>query len=266
MTKVRTGRDAEASAAATAAKVLDARVKLAAGFAYAAAAFAVGQARGLLVLAFVGALAAFGVRIPVRTMWDGLRPVLFVVALSSAFHVLLTPGMPAAQFVGLTVTKEGLAGAGWLTARVVLVVAGLQVVTWTTAPGAMGKAVAWWLGPVRRLGLPVEELALMLTIALTFAPLLRDEYARVLQAQAARGAPLDDPNPLRRMGAVVPVVLPLFAGLLRRADELSEAMEARGYRSGFSGTRRRPAPWRKADVAVLAAALALFAWIGWRYR
>lgn len=244
----------------------DPRVKIAAGFAFAAATFSVGRPAGLAWLAaFVLAMGAAGGMSPARLL-RGSRPVLFVVGLSSILHVVSTPGPPLLPIGPFSVTEEGLVRAGWFAARVLLVVAGLQLVTVTTAPTAMGDALAWWLTPAARLGLPVTEIGLMLTVALTFVPVLRGEFERIVRAQAARGAPFTAANPLRRARAVVPVLLPLFAALLRRADELSEAMEARGYRGGGYARPISLPSFTVTDGAVLLALTAIFAWIGWRYR
>lgn len=244
----------------------DSRVKLAVGFVFAAAAFRVGRPAGLMWLAAFVAGAGAAEGMSPRTLLRGLRPVLFVVGLASLLHIVSTPGTPLLHIGPLAATEEGMIRAGWFAGRVLLVMAGLQLVTATTTPAAMGDALAWWLTPAARLGLPVAEVALMLTVSLTFVPVLRGEFERIVRAQAARGAPFTASNPLRRARAVVPVLLPLFTALLRRADELSEAMEARGYRGGGDGRSIPLRPFTLWDGAVLLASAAMLTLIGWRYR
>jgi energy-coupling factor transport system permease protein len=136
------------------------------------------------------------------------------------------------------------------------------LLTATTAPVALADGIEDLLSPLRRLRFPAHEVAMMMTIALRFIPTLHEEAQKITKAQAARGAHFSDGGPIRRVRAMLPVLVPLTIGAFRRADELAEAMESRGYRGGEGRTRYRELRFRARDaLALTAAALVLVAGI-----
>ncbi|HLT58499.1 MAG TPA: energy-coupling factor transporter transmembrane component T [Limnochordales bacterium] len=244
----------------------DARAKLLAGLCLAAALFVVNAWAGYGALAAYVLAMALVSGLPLGLVVRSVRPVLWLVALTVVFHGLFTPGTPWAGWGPFQITVEGLDTAGRLAVRLILLVAGVSLVTLTTSPVALADALEWLLKPGQRLGLPAHEIAMMMTIALRFVPTLLEELERIVKAQQARGADLETGGLLRRARALLPVLVPLFVGTFRRAEDLALAMEARGWRGGVGRTRWRAPRWALGDTVALAGSLLFFAWVGWRFR
>lgn len=244
----------------------EARVKLLLGIAFSIVLFVVDEWQGYGVLAAYVAAAMALTGLPVGFVVRGLRPILWLVALTVAFHALLTPGTPVVGLGPVQVTAEGLETGGRLAARLVLLAAGVSVVTLTTSPVAMTDALEWLLAPGRRVGVPNQEIALMMSIALRFIPTLAGELDRIMKAQKARGADFETGGPIRRVRSLVPVLVPLFMSAFRRADGLALALESRCWRGSAGRSRWRTRRLRAADWAVLVGSLTLFAVVGWRFR
>ncbi|MBO8141979.1 MAG: energy-coupling factor transporter transmembrane protein EcfT [Firmicutes bacterium] len=245
----------------------DARVKLLLGMALAVSVFLVDGWPGYGVMAAYVLAAAALSGLPLSYVLRGIRPVAFLVVLTVVLHVLFTPGTPLWRLGPVQVSAEGLDTALRLAVRLILLAAGLSIITLTTSPVAMTDALEWLLGPGRRLGVPAHEIAMMTTIALRFIPTLAEELDRIIKAQMARGADFETGGPLRRARALVPVLVPLFLSAFRRADELSVAMESRCYRGAEGRTRWRSAGRFDArDWAVLVASLLVMIGAGWAWR
>jgi energy-coupling factor transport system permease protein len=185
----------------------------------------------LAVYGLIAAVALLASGVPLGWIARGLRPV----------HV----------------SWRGLAIAGYLSLRLVVLVVASLLLTLTTPPIALTDALAWLSRPLRRLHVPTEELALMVTIALRFIPTLMQEIDTIMKAQRARGASFNRGGPLRRARALVPVLVPLFILSFRRADELALAMEARCYLPGAPRTRLHPLRAHRRDAVVLVAVVAM---------
>ena len=181
-----------------------------------------------------------------------LKPVLVLVLLSVLFNAFGSPGEALWRWGPLTLTREGLERAVMVGARLLLLVASASLLTLTTSPIDLTDALERILAPARRLGVPAHELAMMMTIALRFIPTLIEEADRIMKAQMARGAAFGRGSPLERAKSLLPILVPLFVGAFRRADELALAMEARAYRGGVGRTRLRQLRMRPADYATLA--------------
>jgi energy-coupling factor transport system permease protein len=231
---------------------LDPRAKIVAVTALAIALF---TGDTFAALAVYGAAALAGLllsRVPLSWFWRGLRPILWLVVLTFVAQLLFVPG-PAFFAVGpLHLTWSGLETATFLCARLVVLVVIGSLLTLTTSPITLTDGLAWLARPLRRVGVPSEELALMMTIALRFIPTLLVEIETIMRAQRARGAEFGRGGPLRRARALVPLVVPLFVISFRRADELALAMEARCYRPGIVRTRLHPLRARADDWVLLA--------------
>jgi energy-coupling factor transport system permease protein len=237
----------------------DPRAKFVAVTALAVALFTRDSFAALAVYAATGA-AAFAVsRVPVRWVWRGLRPVLWLIGLTFFAQVLFAPGEPFFALGPFELSWEGLRLAGFLSVRLVVLILIGSVLTLTTPPVALTDALAWLGRPLRRLRVPSDELALMVTIALRFIPTLLVELDTIMRAQRARGADFSSGGPLRRARALVPVLVPLFVVSFRRADELALAMEARCYTPGAARTRLHPLRARPADAVLLVLTAALIA-------
>jgi len=245
---------------------LDARTKMLIALGFTVALFLLGSLAGLAVAA-VAVIACIRVaRVPYRVALRGVRAVALILAVTLIAHALRwgSAPLPLLRIGPLTVDGRGLLEGVFFAGRIVLLVVGTSLVTLTTTPVDIADGLERLMSPLKILRIPVEDLAMMLTIALRFIPTTATEAERVVLAQRARGARFDSGGPIRRTRAYVPVLVPLFVNLFRRAEELSTAMEARGYRGGPGRTRLRESRMRTVDWVVLSlfvAALAALAMV-----
>ena len=200
-------------------------------------------------------------RIPPRCIARSLRPVLLVLLLTAAINVFTTGGMPIFQYGFIHVTSEGLILAATITIRLLLMVTSASLLTFTTTPMALTDGIEKLLQPFRRLGLPAHEIAMMISIAIRFVPILLEEADRIKKAQAARGADFDTGNILQRAKSHVPVLVPLFVSAFRRADDLAVAMESRCYKGGLGRTRMKQLRLGREDLIAAAFMLVFTAGI-----
>jgi energy-coupling factor transport system permease protein len=231
---------------------LDPRAKILATAGLVLGLFLVDSIAGFLVVAVAVAalLAASG--IPAAVFLRILRPVAFIVALTVLFQVLFSrEGATLVEWGPLEIHAGGLRLGLFLGLRILLLVSAAGLLTATTAPVALADGIEDLLSPLERLRFPAHEVAMMMTIALRFIPTLGEEAEKITKAQAARGADFSQGGPLRRALALVPVLVPLTVGTFRRADELAEAMESRGYRGGEGRTRYRELRFRARDALAL---------------
>ena len=177
-------------------------------------------------------------KVPFKSLTKGLKPVYFVVAFTAIMNMFFTAGTPVADVWLLrSITWEGIIAAVQMVLRIILLIMGTFLMTYTTSPIALTDAMENLLGPLKTLKLPVHELAMMMSIALRFIPTLIEETDKIMNAQKARGAMLDSGSLSDRVKAMVPILIPLFISAFRRADELAMAMECRCYRGGEGRTR-----------------------------
>ncbi len=244
---------------------LDPRTKIAAVTVLTVAIFVVRDfgGYGLLTLFLLGVVLLS--RIPVGYLLRGLRPVLFLLLLTVVLNVFfsgISEGTVVFRLGPLVATREGIFRALFIGYRLVALVLTTSLLTFTTSPVELTDGIERILRPLRRLGVPAHELAMMMTIALRFIPTLLEETEKIMKAQMARGAEFERGNILRRARALVPVLVPLFVSAFRRADELALAMEARCYRGGEHRTRMKQLRFAARDaiaVAVTIAASVVFA-------
>jgi energy-coupling factor transport system permease protein len=238
---------------------LDARVKIALGVAYAMMLFAVRGWLGLAAGAVVALGAAAAASVPWRALSRGLAPVAWLLALTLALNSLAWGGSDSLVAVGpLGISASGLGRGAYFVARIGLLVLGSSLVTLTTPPVALTDALSRLMRPLRHLRVPVEDVAMMFSIALRFIPTMAEEADKIVTAQRARGAVFAEGGPVRRAKAWMPVLIPLFVGLFRRADDLAIAMESRCY-VGAGRTRMNERLMRPADWVVLAVGVTLMA-------
>ena len=234
---------------------LDPRAKILAVAVLVLGLFLVNSLAGFAVVTAALAAGIFVSRIPPGTFLKLLRPVLFIAALTALFQVFFSKEGPVlAQWGFLEVHEGGLRMGFLLALRILLLVAAAGLLTATTAPIALADGIEDLLSPLKKVRFPAHEVAMMMTIALRFIPTLQQEAQKIMKAQAARGAEFDDGGPIRRARALIPVLVPLTVGAFRRADELAEAMESRGYRGGEGRTRYRELRFGMRDVLALVAA------------
>jgi energy-coupling factor transport system permease protein len=238
---------------------LDPRTKILGAAVLAVGLFLVNSITGFLVVAAAFASLVAASRVPPRTFLRLLRPVGFIVALTVLFQVFFSrEGAALFEWGFLEVHSGGVWMALFLALRILLLVSVAGLLTATTAPVALADGIEDLLSPLKKLRFPAHEVAMMMTIALRFIPTLHEEAQKITRAQAARGADFSAGGPIRRVRAMLPVLVPLIVGAFRRADELAEAMESRGYRGGEGRTRYRELRFRARDSLALAVTALIF--------
>ena len=186
--------------------------------------------------------------VPVSFMLKGLKAVFILLIITAVLNCFLTPGRELVSFWRFTVTIEGVRLAGFMVLRIVYLIIGSSIMTLTTTPSSLTDGLEKGLGWMKILKVPVHEIAMMMSIALTFIPVLLEETDKIIKAQQARGADFDSGNLIRRVRALVPILVPLFVSAFRRANDLAIAMEARCYRGGEGRTKLHPLKYRMRDV------------------
>ena len=239
----------------------DPRLKLVLTIAYIVLLFAASNPLGLtLSILFLGVMYKVA-KIPVKMIGKSLKPILPIVLFTAVLNLFFVSGEgdPLMHFWFLTIYAEGVRYAVLMAVRVMALIAGTSLLTYTTSPIVLTDAIEQLLKPLGKLHFPVHELAMMMSIALRFIPTLIEETDKIMNAQKARGAQLDTGKMTDRVKALVPVLIPLFISAFRRADELAMAMECRCYRGGTGRTRLKVLRCEKQDYIDLAVCIACFA-------
>ena len=227
---------------------LDPRVKLIGTFAFIVGLFLAGNVAGYAVAAiFLVSMIKLS-HVPVKFMLKGMKAIAFLIVITVVFNTFMTPGEVLIQVWKLKVTKEGLIMAAKLAVRLSFLIVGSSIMTLTTTPNQLTDAIESVMGPLKRLHVPVHEVAMMMSIALRFIPILMEETDKIMKAQEARGASFDSGNLIDKTKALIPLLVPLFISAFRRANDLAMAMEARCYRGGDSRTKMKPLIYRRRDV------------------
>ena len=188
-----------------------------------------------------------------KALVRGLKPILFIICFTAVLNLFYTPGETLASFWIFKITKEGIFTAFFMVLRITMLIMGTFLLTYTTSPIALTDGMEALLGPLKRVRVPVHELAMMMSIALRFIPTLIEETDKIMSAQKARGADFESGNLLQRARALVPILVPLFISAFRRADELAIAMECRCYHGGEGRTKLHVLHYQLRDYLVLAA-------------
>lgn len=186
-------------------------------------------------------------RVPFKFMVRGLKAIFFLLLISISFNLFLTPGTPLVQFWIFKITSEGIRTAGFMAVRLVYLVIGSSIMTLTTTPNELTDGLEKGLGVFKKIGIPVHEISMMMSIALRFIPILVEETDKIMKAQMARGADFESGNLIQKAKNMVPLLVPLFISAFRRATDLAMAMEARCYRGGDGRTKMKPLCYHKRD-------------------
>ena len=239
---------------------LDPRTKLILLIVYLSAVLsAKGFASAGLVLLFLVAVTALG-RIPFRSMTRGLKPMLIFIVLTAVLNLFYNrDGRLLLEWRFLHLYTGGVRTAVFMVLRIVLLVCGTFLLTYTTSPIALTDAMERLLSPLKKLRLPVHEFAMMTSIALRFIPTLIEETDKIISAQKARGADFETGSIFRRAKALIPILVPLFVSAFRRADELATAMECRCYHGGEGRTRLKVLHFASIDLVAFLIGAALLA-------
>ncbi|MCR5254650.1 MAG: energy-coupling factor transporter transmembrane protein EcfT [Acetatifactor sp.] len=226
---------------------MDPRVKLAGTLLFIISLFCFDNYAGYAVAAIFLAIVIKLSRVPFKFMIKGMKAIVMILLITVIFNLFLTPGEVIFSFWKISVTKEGLATAATMAVRLIFLIIGSSVMTLTTTPNNLTDGLEKALNPMKKIKVPVHEIAMMMSIALRFIPILLEETDKIMKAQLARGADFESGNIFKRAKALVPILVPLFISAFRRANDLAMAMEARCYRGGDGRTKMKPLIYRKAD-------------------
>ena len=249
----------------TVAHKLDPRTKILLVVLYIVALFC---AKGIVGYALMALCLAICVRISkvgIKQLVRGLKPVLFIIIFTGLLNLFFVPGETYLFEWGfLRISLEGLQNAIFMVLRIMLLIMGTFLMTYTTSPISLTDGLERLMNGLKRFHVPVHELAMMLSIALRFIPTLIEETDKIMSAQKARGADFESGNIIQKAKALIPILVPLFISAFRRADELATAMECRCYHGGEGRTKLHVLQYERRDyialtigVLVLAAVLVL---------
>lgn len=234
----------------TVAHKLDPRTKIILVIVYIVALF---QANGWIGYAVVTAVTAACMalsKIKPSNMFKGIKPMLVIIVLTAALNIFYTQGTPVRP--GWIITWEGIARAVQMVLRIVLLISGTFLLTYTTSPIALTDGLELLMNPLKKLKVPVHEMTIMMSMALRFIPTLISETDKIMSAQKARGADFETGSLVQRAKALLPILVPLFVSAFKRADELAVAMESRCYHGGEGRTRMKQLRMQTRDYIALA--------------
>ena len=184
-----------------------------------------------------------------KSALKGLKPLIIIIILTALLNIFYTDGTPIIE--GWIITWEGLAKAAMMSLRIILLIVGTFMLTYTTSPIALTDGLEIMLNPLKKIKVPVHEMAMMMSMALRFIPTLIEETDKIMSAQKARGADFETGSLAQRAKALLPILVPLFVSAFRRADELAVAMESRCYHGGSGRTRMKQLSMQGIDMAAL---------------
>lgn len=187
-------------------------------------------------------------KVPFKFILRGLKAIVIILLFTMTFNLFLTQGDILFKLGFLKVTKQGLHSALFMGIRLVFLILGSSLMTFTTTPNQLTDGIERLLWPLHRIKVPVHEIAMMMSIALRFIPILLEETDKIMKAQMARGADFESGGIVKRAKGLVPLLVPLFVSAFRRANDLAMAMEARCYRGGEGRTKMKPLKYEGRDV------------------
>lgn len=228
---------------------LDPRVKLFATFVYIIMLFACGN---MYTYAF-SAICLLGLivlsKIPFRFIFRGIKSILMILFISLIFNIFFTPGRILFEFSFIKITYEGLIKALFMGIRFMLIILSSSILTLTTTPNNLTDGLEKSLRFLNIIRVPVHDIAMMMSIALRFIPILMEETDKIIKAQTARGADFESGKLLKRAKAMIPILIPLIISAFKRANDLATAMDARCYRGGEGRTKMKPLKYKRSDAA-----------------
>ena len=192
-----------------------------------------------------------------KALFRGLKPLIVIMVFTALINLFYSDGEVLVKFWIFRITREGIVQAAFLVLRIMMLVTGTFLMTYTTSPIALTDGMESLLSPLKKLHFPVHELSMMMSIALRFIPTLIEETDKIISAQKARGADFERGNIFRRAKALVPILVPLFVSAFRRADELATAMECRCYHGDEGRTKLKQLHYRARDIITLLLGAAL---------
>lgn len=226
---------------------LDPRVKIGGTLLYIISLFLFENIWGYVLAALFLAMVIKLSKVPFKFMVRGMKSILLLLLITVVFNLFLTPGEVLITIWKLKITKEGLSIAIFMAIRLCFLIIGSSIMTLTTTPNNLTDGMEKMMSPLKIFKVPVHEVAMMMSIALRFIPILLEETDKIMKAQIARGADFESGNLIKRAKALVPLLVPLFISAFRRANDLAMAMEARCYRGGDGRTKMKPLVYKKHD-------------------
>ena len=241
---------------------LDPRTKLVMLIVYIVALFvAVSWVSYAVMFAFLALIIGIS-HIPVKSIVRGMKPLVFILIFTGVLNIFFTTGETILfSFWKITVYLEGLERAFFMTTRILMLISGTFLLTYTTSPIALTDGLESLLNPLKVIKVPVHELAMMMCIALRFIPTLIEETDKIMSAQKARGADFETGKLMDRVKALIPILVPLFISAFRRADELATAMECRCYQGGEGRTKMKLLRYMRRDYVSFFVGVVLLAGI-----
>lgn len=236
---------------------LDARTKLIMTVAYIVALF---MAISWLSYGFMIAVTVLWMtlgKIAPRHILKGLKPLIIIILLTAVLNLFYTDGTPVRE--GWPITFEGITKAVQMVLRIMLLITGTFMLTYTTSPIELTDGLERLFDPLKKVKFPVHEMAMMMSMALRFIPTLIEETDKIMSAQKARGADFENGSLVERAKALLPILVPLFVSAFRRADELAVAMESRCYHGGEGRTRMKVMKMHTRDYLTFAFGAAMIA-------
>ena len=244
----------------TVAHRLDPRTKILLVTLYIIALFSAKGLLGYMVMAATLAVCVKISKVGFKSLVRGLKPLVVIIAFTGILNIFFTPAETYLLEWGiLRISEKGIQNALFMVVRIMLLVMGTFLMTYTTSPIRLTDGLESLLGPLKRLRVPVHELAMMMAIALRFIPTLIEETDKIMSAQKARGADFESGNIFQKAKALVPILVPLFISAFRRADELATAMECRCYHGGEGRTKLHVLHYQKRDYVTLAGGAVILA-------
>ena len=238
--------------------LLDPRTKLIMLVVYIVALFMASNwiSYGLMFLFLVMVIAVS--RIPVKSILRGMKPLMMILIFTGVLNLFFTEGETVlVSFWVITITKEGLIRAVFMVARILMLISGTFLLTYTTSPISLTDGLEALMNPLKEIKVPVHELSMMMCIALRFIPTLIEETDKIMSAQKARGADFETGSIIQRAKALIPILVPLFISAFRRADELATAMECRCYQGGEGRTKMKLLRYTRWDFNAFAVGVLL---------
>ena len=239
---------------------LDSRVKLVLDILYLVILFTAQSYTGLLLGLLFMVICYMLARIKLIMILKSVKPILPLMIFTGVLNLFFIKGeTPLFQWQFISIYPEGVDTALFMLIRVLTLIIGMSLLTYTTSPIMLTDAIESLLSPLKKIHVPVHELSMMMTIALRFIPTLVEETDKIMSAQKARGAEMDTGGLIKKAKSLIPVLIPLFVSAFKRANELATAMECRCYHGGEGRTRLKVMRTAPRDYVAIAIMLALFA-------
>lgn len=238
---------------------LDPRVKLIGTMAFIFSLFTFNNFFGYIVVVIFVAGVIKVSKVPFKFIVKGLKAIVILLLFTVTFNMFLTPGKELFRIGFLKITEEGFRSAVFMGIRLVFLIIGSSLMTFTTTPNHLTDGLERVLGPLKKIKVPVHEISMMMSIALRFIPILLEETDKIMKAQMARGADFESGGIMKRAKNLIPLLVPLFVSAFRRANDLAMAMEARCYNGGEGRTKMNPLKYHKLDMAAYLVIVLYFA-------